>query len=78
MPPCTEIIVRAAVVERTPAHGARGARGERELGGRAVAGPAVVVEQRAPVVELPQHLGQRVLDGLVVPLSLPNVWRSLA
>ena len=33
--------------------------------GRAVARPAGVVEQRAPVFELAQHLGERVLDGLV-------------
>ena len=65
MPPCTEIIVRAAVVERAAGDRARGAGGERELAGRAVARPAGVVEQRAAVLELAQHLGERVLDGLV-------------
>ena len=53
------------LVERAAGDRARGAGGERELGGPADAGPAGVVEQRAPVVELAQHLGERVLDGLV-------------
>ena len=57
--------MRAAVVERAPGDRARGAGGERELAGRAVAGPARVVEQRAAVLELAQDLGERVLDGLV-------------
>ncbi len=65
MPPWTEIIVRAASSSARPADRAGGAGGERELRRRAAARPAGVVEQRAPVLELAQHLGEGVLDRLV-------------
>ena len=57
--------MRAASIERASADRARGARRERELARGALPRPAGVVEQRASVLELAQHLGQPVLDRLV-------------
>ncbi len=51
------------LIEGAAGHRARGVGCERELLRSAVAGPAGVVEQRAPVLELAQHLGERVLDA---------------
>ena len=65
MPPCTEIIVRAAKSSARAGRRARGAGRERELVGLRLARPAGVVEQRAGVLQLAQDLGQLVLDRLV-------------
>ena len=65
MPPCTEIIVRAPWSSARPATERAALAASGNSAGRAVARPAGVVEQRAPVLQLAQHLGQRVLDRLV-------------
>ena len=52
--------------DRVPArYRASGTRGERELSRGALARPASVVEQRTPVLELTEDLGERMLHRLV-------------